>query len=290
MKRSKGDMKRMHVKLKKKKFIKVYFFNARYRSKKKVLDEYFKIYAFNYMSAKKRVNRYFQFRMKRHKLLDVFQISKDKIGKKDPIEISMIKKKIFKKKIIDFNRLQKFKHKGFGDIWITDPELIVTKDVIGEGVLFYVPIDNNRVEVKTIVFDPKYFLLDYDQKNQVLRGRDQRTKSRFISIEEKLQLLHIYSERSIKIDLSIVEEALNKLLVTSSEEFKVLVREAANRMVQEIMKMKKIRIKGEFKYSLIQCIKHCFRKNPEYQFEDLELACKILRKKGYAVPKAVNLF
>jgi len=289
-KRKIEEMKKLHGKIKKPKFLKVFYYEVHALNKsKKLAIEFFKVYAFTYLNGRLKVKNHIRNNMKELKIKDVYQITKSKLGDKIPIEISVSQNKFMKKEKIDFSRLQKLKHKKYGYIWITDPELMVSKDIIYENVLFYVPLDEERVEIKTFQFLPKYFELTLKQSNQVLRGTKQRRKSKFISIEEKLQLLRIYSERSIRIKLSSVEKKLDKLLGVASEEYRELVRSSSKEMVKEIMVYYKKTHLGT-KLTLNQCITRIFRSNSEYHYEDLELACKILRKRGHKVPKASFLF
>ena len=281
--------------LKKEKFFKVFFFDVVYyknleeKRKKKI----FQVNATNYQRAHTRVERFFNKNkvFKKFKVVSINNIEKRDINDRKVKEINPEKVRKVRRERLNLKRLQRVDHKEFGEVFIADPTLLVTRNIVGSNVLFWVPSDKNRMELKTIVFDPKYFKLDLELRAKILRGSSVARRNEIEAIIEKLKILERYSERAMKLDLEGVDKELEDAISSSKKQYTAAVKENGIIIADKILKLRRREVETstgatKLKYTMHQCIRKAWRsKSDEYTLDDLQLALQILKRKGHKVPK-----
>jgi len=288
-------------KITKEKFYEVFYFEVRYRKKKndeKIRYRIFKVHATNFQRAKVRIERFFEKNKKYSKY--IISVINQTINKKIIAEAKIKeinpqgKPKIVKKERVDTDRLQILKHKEFGNVYIANPKLMVTKDIIGGKVLFWVPTEDGKLELKTLMFDKKFFKLDLKTKRKLFKGTQQSRQGELKHVIEKLQQIERLSRRAIEFDLSSVNKEVDRVFKSCHKQYMAIANENAEEIVEKVLKLRKkpadgaIAVKGKkLKYTMLQCIRKVWRKEFLYDYADLEIALSILKKKGYKVPKVI---
>ncbi len=300
-KKRKKELKLIDIsKIKKEKFYEVFYFEAYYKRKKKdkkIRNRMFRVNATNFQRARARVNRFFEKnkKFKEYHLHDIYHITDKKVINDSKVkEINpQGKPKIVKKERVDTGRLQVIEHKKFGDVFIADPNIAANKDIVGTKVLFWVPTDEEKLELKTLLFDKKFFKLDLKLKMKLFRGTQQSRQREIRHVIEKLERIERLSRRAIEFDLSSVNKEAEKLFKGCSKQYMKIAEENAEEIVRKVLKLRKKNVGvntdtgRKQKYTLLTCIRKVWRKNVEYDYADLEIALSMLKKEGYKVPKVI---
>lgn len=265
--------------------LQIFFFKAYFRSKKnpdKIVSRVFKVYATKSTRAKLKVENYCE--KNKIKIINVSGVEAQSIRTREYIELGLKKDKKIKIDRIELNRLVKLKHKAFGYVWIADPLLPVTKKIVGDPVAFFVQEGKDHVVVKSIVFDPKYFDLKIEVVEKLINGAQQERKSKINTIRSHMNLLEFLCDRAFDVDLDDINKSIIRQIKAATEQNKKVSLQMGRRIVEQFYDIRKKRVEGgKMKYTVEKALRKAFRKDLENTMEDLEVACKILRKQGFKI-------
>lgn len=264
--------------------LQIFFFQVYFRSKKnpdKILNRIFKVFATKYTRAKLKVENYCD--REKIKAINIQGIEPKDARDREQIELGLPKDKKIKIDRLELKRLVKLRHKTFGDIWIADPLLPVTKKIVGDPVAFFVPEGKHHVVVKTLLFHPKYFDLKLEVVEKLINGNQQFLKSKIHTVRQHLTLLESLCERAIHVDIDSVNDAIEKQVVTATQQYNKVSRQMAKRIVENFHLIRKSKINGKFKFSVEKSLRKAFRRDIDNTIPDLELACEMLRKQGFKI-------
>lgn len=277
---------------KREKHLEVFLFEVSLESPERKKKLVFQVYGVNYLRSLARLERWIikNKKYKKYKIIDTANISQKDVEDREIIAINTAgKPKRVKNERIDLERLQTIDHKKFGELHFANPKIVVSRDIVGEKILFWAPFDKTRMELKSLIFDPKYFNINLDLEQQILRGTQAGRVQKINEIRERLLILEGLSCRAIDLDFEKLSEELNTQIKSARKQFNKFTEINANLIAERIIRLSEKRsVKmqvGTKKYlSLKDCIRRVWRSSPEYIWEDLQLALKILKEKGYDVP------